>query len=89
MLHHQEEQDYADLIAMQNARDAGRILTQPHRLPSEQYTRSDCEVVLTIRASHHGCPFSNAPLARAICESLLRYRKMRSLILYCYCLMPD
>lgn len=89
MLNKQEQQDYADLIAMQNARDDARKLTKPHRLPTVQYTMSDCEVMLTLCARHSGKPFTNPSFARAICECLLHYCELRNLIIYCYCLMPD
>jgi putative transposase len=60
-----------------------------HRLSPAVYARSDYEFFLTICARHHGTPFLNDRLAKAVIDSLLWTRDHHRWRLFCYCLMPD
>jgi REP element-mobilizing transposase RayT len=81
--------DFAELIALLNARDAERPRRKRHRLPEAPYTYSDREFFFTLCARHLGTPFTDERLARHIIEALLWQRQQHHWRLFAYCLMPD
>ncbi len=68
---------------------ANHPIRKPHRLPTSAYTDTQCAYFFTICARHHGEPFRNDQLARAVIDSLLWTRAKYRWALYSYCLMPD
>lgn len=60
-----------------------------HRLPADSYADAESKYVFTLCARHHGQPFTNPGLAKAVIDSLLWRMDRDGWLPYCYCLMPD
>ena len=84
-----DDESYAVFMDYMKTHDAAQRERKKHRLPMESYAASDCEFFFTICARHHGEPFTNPELAKAIIDSLLWRRRFHNWMLFAYCLMPD
>ena len=82
-------EEYCDVIALLNERDAMERQRKRHRLPLECYALSENEFFFTICARQHGRPFADAALAQSVVDALLWYKRKYAWHLFCYSLLPD